>query len=80
MGKIQKINKFKQLTFLMNYFRILIIEIILNNPSNSIICINLFLFLGFPDPLDLATGIEKKEMLLRLAGNDVSCILNYNLY
>jgi cytochrome c oxidase subunit 5b len=25
---------------------------------------------GFPDPLDLATGIEKKEMLLRLAGND----------
>jgi len=27
---------------------------------------------GFPDPLDLATGIEKKEMLLRLAGNDVS--------
>lgn len=31
-----------------------------------------FIFvLGFPDPLDLATGIEKKEMLLRLAGNDV---------
>lgn len=28
--------------------------------------------LGFPDPLDLATGMEKKEMLLRLAGNDVS--------
>jgi len=26
----------------------------------------------FPDPLELATGIEKKEMLLRLAGNDVS--------
>ncbi|XP_025415298.1 cytochrome c oxidase subunit 5B, mitochondrial-like [Sipha flava] len=24
----------------------------------------------FPDPLELATGIEKKEMLLRLAGND----------
>ncbi|XP_015377043.1 PREDICTED: cytochrome c oxidase subunit 5B, mitochondrial-like [Diuraphis noxia] len=26
--------------------------------------------LGFPNPLDLATGIEKKEMPLRLAGND----------
>ncbi|XP_050420489.1 cytochrome c oxidase subunit 5B, mitochondrial-like [Adelges cooleyi] len=25
---------------------------------------------GFPDPLDLATGLEKKEMLARLAGND----------
>lgn len=32
--------------------------------------------LGFPDPLDLATGIEKKEMLARLAGNDVSLVLN----
>jgi len=52
----------------------------LNNPSNSIIFINLFLFLGFPDPLDLATGIEKKEMLLRLAGNDVSCTLNVLIY
>lgn len=31
-----------------------------------------FLYIEFPDPLDLATGIEKKEMLLRLAGNDVS--------
>jgi len=36
---------------------------------------NINLFLGFPDPLDLATGIEKKEMLLRLAGNDVSFII-----
>lgn len=34
----------------------------------------LIIFLGFPDPLELATGIEKKEMLLRLAGNDVSII------
>jgi len=34
--------------------------------------INYNFFSGFPDPLDLATGIEKKEMLLRLAGNDVS--------
>ncbi|XP_050544796.1 cytochrome c oxidase subunit 5B, mitochondrial-like [Daktulosphaira vitifoliae] len=25
---------------------------------------------GFPDPLDLATGMEKKEMLARLNGND----------
>jgi len=33
---------------------------------------NLIFILGYPDPLDLATGIEKKEMLLRLAGNDVS--------
>jgi cytochrome c oxidase subunit 5b len=24
----------------------------------------------FPDPLELATGMEKKEMLMRLAGND----------
>lgn len=35
----------------------------------------IYLFLGFPDPLDLATGIEKKEMLLRLAGNDVSFMI-----
>lgn len=41
---------------------------------NLIVCIN-FIFLEFPDPLELATGIEKKEMLLRLAGNDVSIIL-----
>lgn len=31
---------------------------------------------GFPDPLDLATGIEKKEMLLHLAGNDVSLFMH----
>lgn len=36
------------------------------------------MLLGFPDPLDLATGIEKKEMLMRLAGNDVS-FKNYYL-
>jgi hypothetical protein len=35
----------------------------------------ILIFLEFPDPLELATGIEKKEMLLRLAGNDVSKIL-----
>lgn len=40
----------------------------------------LFCFLEFPDPLDLATGIEKKEMLLRLGGNDVSIIINYLKY
>lgn len=42
--------------------------------------IKLIFLIGFPDPLDLATGIEKKEMLLRLAGNDVSLFLNYILY
>jgi len=36
----------------------------------------LFFILGYPDPLELATGIEKKEMLLRLAGNDVSILLS----
>lgn len=45
---------------------------------------NKFIFvLGFPDPLDLATGIEKKEMLLRLAGNDVrfffSLLIGYDV-
>jgi len=38
-----------------------------------------FFFSEFPDPLDLATGIEKKEMLLRLAGNDVSFFSHDNM-
>lgn len=25
-----------------------------------------------PDPMELATGLEKREMLAKLAGNDVS--------
>lgn len=32
-----------------------------------------FLFLTVADPLDHATGLEKREMLAHLAGNDVSC-------
>jgi len=32
-----------------------------------------FFFLTVADPLDHATGLEKREMLAHLAGNDVSC-------
>lgn len=32
-----------------------------------------FLLLTVADPLDHATGLEKREMLAHLAGNDVSC-------
>jgi len=35
----------------------------------------IFFLAAFPDPLELATGMEKKEMLMRLAGNDVSFLL-----
>lgn len=31
------------------------------------------LFLTVAEPLDHATGLEKKEMLAQLAGNEVSC-------
>lgn len=32
------------------------------------------------DPLDHATGLEKKEMLARLAGNDVSGHISSSIY
>lgn len=32
--------------------------------------INLFIYLELPDPIDHATGLEKKELLAALAGND----------
>lgn len=35
--------------------------------------ISVFLFLTVADPLDHATGLEKREMLAQLAGNEVSC-------
>lgn len=36
---------------------------------NSCVC----LFLTVADPLDHATGLEKREMLAEIAGNEVSC-------
>lgn len=57
----------------------------INNKNNNLMKNNLIIFiLAFPDPLDLATGMEKREMLSRLAGNEVSICINvilfYNLH
>jgi len=39
------------------------------------ICHSRLFFLTVADPLDHATGLEKRELLAHLAGNDVSCSL-----
>lgn len=39
---------------------------------------NIFILSEMPDPMDLATGLEKRELLAYQAGNDVR--LNYLNY
>jgi len=38
------------------------------------------LFLIVADPLDHATGLEKREMIAHLAGNDVGCDFQFGVH